>query len=171
MSFTLVQEDTLKGKIKEMLIGDELYIERHALTQDSSEKRKYRKLFFKHKSTNQNTIVINTYVDNEAETILGYIHVSPEGTERLLKFNVVDDTISYRAPKGKKMKVRVLGCDTASFLINNLTFSTGADGEYGTIYEHPTQKEFVILIGISTDMMRENDFHHNLSFAIKEGIK
>lgn len=169
----LVQREKIfmHGIVKNLIIGDELYLEKYDEATDKKEKTFYRKLFYKKTDKLPSIVTVTGYEDTEQDSNLMVIHILQKDLESMLRFDSEKDSILYRAPEGKKLKETELGCDTASFQINGFTIHTGCDGVYGIVFQHPTQKETIIHLFVPTDVLPYSDFSRKVLAALTTSIK
>lgn len=172
MALVEIGKAEFEGRIKKLIIGDEMYITEHAEATDSKEKAHLKKLFFTRtdKKEIQSKVTAIAYDDTENDSALVVIHILDKQYTSMMKFNPEEDAITYRTLQGKKLKQRELGCDSASFNINGFHVHTGTDGVYGVIFEHPQQKESIIQLFVPTDVTDAKDFKDTIFAALPYSI-
>lgn len=164
-----VKKKELTGTMKELVIGDDLYLKELRHQKVPSEIRRYKNLIYTRKDNFSSQITLTAYEDTEMDSVLIVIHTVEEGKKPYMRFIPEKDSISYRA--NGELKEKELGCDTASFSINGMNFSIGADGCYGVVFEHPNQNETIIQLFATTDFVLQDRFIDDVFFAIEDAVK
>lgn len=143
-----------------LLIGDESYLgDDHAM--------KYVHISSPKKRTSMK-VIVETHHVKEDDVLVAYIRKCKSGTTPIFYYDVKTEEVSYSSRIPEPVE-KVLGCDTASFLLNDCCFRTGADGMYGSVFTHEDQE--LILLFISDDMYTFEDFSTMIFNSLEGSFK
>lgn len=107
-------------------------------------------------------VVIDLNFQREDSETTAIIHIVPYGKPKRLK--LVGSELTH--PESEKITDKELGCDTASYLVNDIEINTMSDGYYGT-YIESSSGEVIIMLSSGYMAMHHDDFVRDISYVFE----
>lgn len=137
-----------------LVVGDESYF-------DEKGKSLHPELTLSHRYKDVD-IEASFFSEEEGLVPVTTISIVKTGTEKKISYK--NGEVYMKGPG--KITSKDLGCDTASYMVNDADISTGADGYYGTYLQNKSTKEVLIILNGGYDYTTLEDFKSNILFGL-----
>lgn len=107
-------------------------------------------------------VTIDLKFDRGDSETTAIIHIVPSGKSKQMKLE--GDELTY--PENEKITEKELGCDTASYLVNDIRINTMSDGFYG-IYIESSSGEVIIMLNSGYMAMHHDDFVRDIKYVFE----
>lgn len=154
-AFKKERKEMSKAKVRDLIlvVGDESYFDEqgNSLHPHLTVQKEFKQ------------VVVDLKFERSLEETIAKIHIVPYGQPKRMKLD--GEELSY--PSNEQITDKELGCDTASYIVNDIEINTMSDGYYGT-YLESSSGETIILLSSGYMGHDQDDFERSLRYVFEE---